>query len=374
MYSDRIAEVGKRSVKERLDGKTDEGVVRAGQINGKRFDFALRFLLDLFLLLKNLMGLALRFLSDLFLLLKNLMGLIGCLCSFVEIVAITGDSIVLKFEKARSALEESLKRVEDIVPQAIGCQVLVIVNELQRTIFTLDPLGNQFGDDTIMRLAAQCNKKDFELKEIEIDKLRLEHIKLVEENDGLHLEKQKLAEEASYAKRFVASEYGNDVDRTRAVDPAKFVFGKKAQIRRRIEPEGIPYIYICNDFCSGSAFNKEEDIAAYLIKAVDAPRTLNKTIYVKPPNNVDSINDLVSLWEKKIGKTLERVYLTEEQVSQHIEDGTRAEKKFYSIGHSIFIKRDQTYFEIEPSFGVEASELYPEVKYTTLDEFLNQFI
>ncbi|KAK9140920.1 hypothetical protein Scep_010601 [Stephania cephalantha] len=36
MYSDRIAEVGKRSVKERLDGSTDEGVVRARQINGKR--------------------------------------------------------------------------------------------------------------------------------------------------------------------------------------------------------------------------------------------------------------------------------------------------------------------------------------------------
>ncbi|KAK9160653.1 hypothetical protein Syun_006994 [Stephania yunnanensis] len=30
--------------------------------------------------------------------------------------------------------------------------------------------------------------------------VRLEHIKLVEENDGLDLEKQKLAEEASYAK------------------------------------------------------------------------------------------------------------------------------------------------------------------------------
>ncbi|KAK9168942.1 hypothetical protein Syun_001082 [Stephania yunnanensis] len=33
-----------------------------------------------------------------------------------------------------------------------------------------------------------------------IEKLRLEHIKLEEENDGLRLEKKKLAEEASYAK------------------------------------------------------------------------------------------------------------------------------------------------------------------------------
>lgn len=47
---------------------------------------------------------------------------------------------------------------------------------------------------------------------------------------------------------------------------------------------------------------------------------------------------------------------------------------FLSIAHTCFVKGDQTNFEIEPSIGVEASELYPEVEYTTVDEFLNQFI
>ena len=45
-----------------------------------------------------------------------------------------------------------------------------------------------------------------------------------------------------------------------------------------------------------------------------------------------------------------------------------------SISHSVYIKGSQTNFEIEPSFGVEASELYPEVKYTTVDEYLDQFV
>ena len=45
-----------------------------------------------------------------------------------------------------------------------------------------------------------------------------------------------------------------------------------------------------------------------------------------------------------------------------------------SISYSVFIKGDHTNFEIEPSFGVEASELYPDVKYTTLDEYLDQFV
>lgn len=45
-----------------------------------------------------------------------------------------------------------------------------------------------------------------------------------------------------------------------------------------------------------------------------------------------------------------------------------------SISHSVFIKGDHTNFEIEPSFGVEASELYPDVKYTTVDEYLSVFV
>lgn len=45
-----------------------------------------------------------------------------------------------------------------------------------------------------------------------------------------------------------------------------------------------------------------------------------------------------------------------------------------SYDHSAFVKGDQTNFEIEPSFGVKASELYRDVKYTTVDEYLNQFV
>ena len=44
-----------------------------------------------------------------------------------------------------------------------------------------------------------------------------------------------------------------------------------------------------------------------------------------------------------------------------------------AINHSVFVKGDHTNFEIEPSFGVEASELYPDVNYTTVEEYLGQF-
>lgn len=35
---------------------------------------------------------------------------------------------------------------------------------------------------------------------------------------------------------------------------------------------------------------------------------------------------------------------------------------------------DCTNYEIDPSIGVEAAQLYPDVKYTTVDEYLNKFV
>lgn len=67
-------------------------------------------------------------------------------------LAITGDSIVLKFERARCALEDSLKRVEDIVPQSIGCQISDVLNELQGIEFSLDLAEKQIGDEIITLL------------------------------------------------------------------------------------------------------------------------------------------------------------------------------------------------------------------------------
>ena len=45
-----------------------------------------------------------------------------------------------------------------------------------------------------------------------------------------------------------------------------------------------------------------------------------------------------------------------------------------SIKHATFVKGNLTNSEVKDSFGVEASELYPEVKYTTADEYLEQFV
>ncbi|CAI0377468.1 unnamed protein product [Linum tenue] len=208
--------------------------------------------------------------------------------------------------------------------------------------------------------------------------------------------------EAGNIKRFLPSEFGSDVDHVNAVEPAKTAFASKAKVRRAIESEGIPFTYVSSNLFNGiflatltqlgttapprdkvvifgdgnpkAIFNTEEEIATYTIKAVDDPRTLNKILYVRPPGNTISLNDLVSMWEKKIGHTLERVYISEEQLLKNIQESATPMGVVLSIRHSVFVKGDQTNFEIEPSFGVEASELYPEVKYTTVDEYLNKLV
>ncbi|MBA0642503.1 hypothetical protein Goklo_026878 [Gossypium klotzschianum] len=67
-------------------------------------------------------------------------------------LAITGDSVLLKFQRAKCALFDSLKRVEDMVPQSIGCQILEIVSELEGIVFSLDLFEKQVGDEIITLL------------------------------------------------------------------------------------------------------------------------------------------------------------------------------------------------------------------------------
>ncbi|KAM4070307.1 hypothetical protein ACJW30_12G155900 [Castanea mollissima] len=208
--------------------------------------------------------------------------------------------------------------------------------------------------------------------------------------------------EAGNVKRFFPSEFGNDVDRVHAVEPAKTAFGTKVQFRRTVEANNIPYTYVAANYLFGhclpnllqlgatvpprdkviiygdgnpkAIFNREDDIGTYTIRAVDDPRTLNKILYLRPPGNIYSFNELVSLWEKKIGKTLEKIYVPEEKMLKDIQESPILTNVLLGFHHGVFVKGDHTNFEIEPSFGVEASQLYPDVKYTSVEEHLDLFV
>jgi len=56
-------------------------------------------------------------------------------------------------------------------------------------------------------------------------------------------------------------------------------------------------------------FVDEDDAATYIIKTLDDPRTLNKSIYLRPSENILSQSDLIVKWENLSGNVLEKIYI-----------------------------------------------------------------
>ncbi|KAL0422773.1 UNVERIFIED_CONTAM: putative pinoresinol-lariciresinol reductase 3 [Sesamum latifolium] len=219
---------------------------------------------------------------------------------------------------------------------------------------------------------------------------------------------------AGCIKRFFPSEFGLDPDKTQISHLDHDFYLRKSQIRRLVEAEGIPYTYICCNFYTSyllpslvqpglqapqetksvylememlkelwftevfvsltGVFVKETDVAAFTISTVDDPCTLNKVLYLRPPGNTLSMNELVDIWEKKIGKSLERNYISEEELLKKIHETPYPDNMQMVFIYSAFVKGDPTYFDIESSNGVEGTQLYPRIKYTTIGEYLDTLL
>uniref|UniRef100_A0A0A8Y2J3 NmrA-like domain-containing protein n=1 Tax=Arundo donax TaxID=35708 RepID=A0A0A8Y2J3_ARUDO len=177
-------------------------------------------------------------------------------------------------------------------------------------------------------------------------------------------------------------------------------YEKKIEIRSSIEYEAIPHTYICCNFFmryllpslvqpgldtpprdeirifgegnTKGVFVEESDVAKFTICTIEDPSTLNKTLYLRPPGNVCSMNELVDLWEAKINKCLKRIYITEEQLLKEIHDVPFPLKMDLIFIYSAFVKGDHTYFEIDST--VEGTQMYPHVNYTTVNEYLDTLV
>lgn len=224
--------------------------------------------------------------------------------------------------------------------------------------------------------------------------------------EGLREGQMKVIEaikEAGTIKRFLPSEFGMDPDRMEhAIYPGNEVFSDKRAVRRAIEAAGIPYTYVSAN-CSAGYFlaslaqmehfmpprdgsitlygdgNKkviwvdEDDIATYTLSAIKDPRTLNTTLYLRPPANVLSLNEVVTVWERLIGKTFHKKNINEEEWLQSMNGAPYHLQVAITHMYQIFFRGDLD-FEITASEGVDSSELYPQVKYVTVEEYLQRFL
>ncbi|XP_077247580.1 isoeugenol synthase 1-like [Tasmannia lanceolata] len=213
-----------------------------------------------------------------------------------------------------------------------------------------------------------------------------------------HLEQIKIIDaikKAGNIKRFLPSDFGNELDRVNLLPPFQALHDNKKKIRRVTEAAGIPYTFLSASsfgayfvdyllhpheqreeviiYGSGEAkavLNYEEDIAAYTIKAATDPRVCNRLIIYRPPENIISQLELITSWEKKTGRTLKKTHIPEEEIVKLSAALPHPDNVSPSILHSIFIKADQMNFELEEN-DLEASKLYPDYEYTPIDRYLD---
>lgn len=75
------------------------------------------------------------------------------------------------------------------------------------------------------------------------------------------------------------------------------------------------------------AFMDEDDVATYTIKTIDDPRTLNKTVYLRPPENILTQRQLIEIWEKLIGKQLEKSSISEQDFLASMKGKNRPKRE-----------------------------------------------
>nr|AWH11769.1 leucoanthocyanidin reductase [Nekemias megalophylla] len=202
-------------------------------------------------------------------------------------------------------------------------------------------------------------------------------------------------------KRFLPSEFGHDIDRAEPVEPGLTMYMEKRKVRRFIEEAAIPYTYICCNsiaawpyhdnthpadvlppldrfhiYGDGSVkayFVAGTDIGKFTIKIINDDRTVNKSVHFRPPSNLASVNELASLWEKKIARTLPRVTVEEDDLLAAAAEMCIPESIVASFTHDIFIKGCQVNFSLDKPTDLEATSLYPEMQFRTIDECFDEF-
>ncbi|KAM7510896.1 hypothetical protein LguiB_009771 [Lonicera macranthoides] len=131
-------------------------------------------------------------------------------------------------------------------------------------------------------------------------------------------------------KRFLPSEFGCDEDRVSLLPPFQKFLNKKKEIRRVVEAAGIPYTFVSANLCGGYFVNylfrpyeKRDDVIVY---------GTGETTALPHPENIPVV-----------------------------------------ILHSLFVKGDTMNFDLGED-DIEASILYPDLQYTTIDQLLEIFL
>ncbi|KAL5550853.1 hypothetical protein UlMin_001029, partial [Ulmus minor] len=117
----------------------------------------------------------------------------------------------------------------------------------------------------------------------------------------------------------------------------------------------------------------EDDIAMYSIKTIDDPRTLNKTVYIRPPKNILSQREVVQVWENLIGKKLNKSSISEEDFLAKLKEQDYAIQARSTHYYHVCYEGCLANFEIGED-ALEATQLYPEINYISVEEYMKRYV
>ncbi|CAD5171287.1 leucoanthocyanidin reductase-like isoform X2 [Musa acuminata AAA Group] len=207
---------------------------------------------------------------------------------------------------------------------------------------------------------------------------------------------------AGTVKRFLPSEFGHDIDKANPVEPALSLYNRKRRVRRAVEAAGVPYTYICCNSIAGWPYHDNKhpskaappldrfviygdgsvraffvagsDIGKFTMRSAFDSRTVNRAVHFRPTCNCVSLNEMASLWERKIGRTLPRVRFTEEDLLAIAKENEIPASVVAALTHDIFILGCQSNYSVDGVKDVEVSCLYPDMAFRTLDDCFSDYI
>ncbi|TVU25419.1 hypothetical protein EJB05_27914, partial [Eragrostis curvula] len=171
----------------------------------------------------------------------------------------------------------------------------------------------------------------------------------------------------------------------------------KYRVREAIRAAGIPHTFICSYWAHGFVIPRIGD------PHVDCPPGTKATVfgdektrghehggdesragptdaeqdpvdlYVRPPANICSFSHLVSLWEDKTGRSLDKYYVPENEWLKRIQESPFPLNFQLAMVHATVAAGvcDQT---IHESAGVEATQLYPDFNFVTVHDYMDSLL
>jgi phenylcoumaran benzylic ether reductase len=118
-----------------------------------------------------------------------------------------------------------------------------------------------------------------------------------------------------------------------------------------------------------------EDIARYTVSILDDSRTVNRHVAISPEDNLYSQNELIAHWEKRVGLKLKRNVVSDAMLEGAIEDLATKPEEMLDL---IYTQLTRAAWILgiasnKRSDALEATELYPDIKYERVETFLDRF-